>query len=137
MAVASTDAEDEPQIQAGHNDKIHQENTNDPPRTKNLLWFCSEEEEDAYKSANGKCSSQSYLTSSGQKPCSPPKRSAPTPPLPNLHPSSSAEGAKSNDGNQGHTQQASSHPTRLDLFAAVSVNRTGQKEALPACSLTK
>ncbi|KAL3199695.1 hypothetical protein MRX96_043854 [Rhipicephalus microplus] len=120
MAVASADAEDEFQIQAGHNDKIHQDNTSNPPRTKNLRWFCSEEEKGAYKSANGKRSSQSYLTSSGQKPCLPPKRNAPTPPLPNLHPSPSAESAKSNDGNQEHTQQASSHPGNKGNFSLVN-----------------
>ncbi|KAH8029677.1 hypothetical protein HPB51_002699 [Rhipicephalus microplus] len=100
----------QPQTQAGHNNEFHQDSTSDPPRTKNLHWFCSEEEEDAYKSANGKHSSQSYLASSGQKPCSPPKKSAPTPPLPNLHPRPSGESANSNDGNQGHIQQALLHP---------------------------
>ncbi|KAL1414917.1 hypothetical protein MTO96_030008 [Rhipicephalus appendiculatus] len=95
----------QPQIQAGR-DKIHQDNTNDPPRTKKLRWFSSKEEEDAYKSADDKQCSQSHAQSPGRKPCSPPKKSAPASPRENLHHSPPGGGAKSNDGDQGHTQQA-------------------------------
>ncbi|KAL1484503.1 hypothetical protein MTO96_050025, partial [Rhipicephalus appendiculatus] len=99
-----------PQIQAGHSDRIHQENTNDPPRTKTLRWFSSKEKEDAYKSADDKQCSQSHAQSLGRKPCSPPKKSAPASPRENLHHSPPGSGAKSDDGDQGHTQQASSLP---------------------------
>ncbi|KAH7934426.1 hypothetical protein HPB51_029190 [Rhipicephalus microplus] len=84
--------------------------SNDPPRTKNLRWFCSEEEENAYKSADDKHSSRSHSRSPGRKPHSPSKKSAPAPTQQNLHRSPPGGGAKGNGGDQGCTQQASSLP---------------------------
>ncbi|KAL1437826.1 hypothetical protein MTO96_048525 [Rhipicephalus appendiculatus] len=100
----------QPRIQAGHSDKFHQDNSNDPPRTKTLRWFSSEEEEDAYKSADDKHFSESRSQSPGRKPHSPPRKSAPASPRANLHHSPPGGGAKSTGRDQGHTQQASSLP---------------------------
>ncbi|KAH7946872.1 hypothetical protein HPB52_005511 [Rhipicephalus sanguineus] len=97
-----------PQVQAGHSDKLQQGTSNDPPRTKNLRWFSSEEEENAYKSADDKHSSRSPSRSPGRKPHSPSKKSAPASTQQNLHHSPPGRGAKSNGGDQGRTQQASS-----------------------------
>lgn len=99
-----------PQVQAGHSDKLQQGTSNDPPRTKNLRWFSSEEEENAYKSADDKHSSRSPSRSPGRKPHSPSKKSAPASTQQNLHHSPPGGGAKSNGGDQGRTQQASSLP---------------------------
>ncbi|KAH8021327.1 hypothetical protein HPB51_015194 [Rhipicephalus microplus] len=99
-----------PQVQAGHSDKLQQGTSNDPPRTKNLRWFSSEEEENAYKSADDKHSSRSHSRSPGRKPHSPSKKSAPAPTQQNLHRSPPGGGAKGNGGDQGCTQQASSLP---------------------------
>ncbi|KAH7951989.1 hypothetical protein HPB52_016425 [Rhipicephalus sanguineus] len=66
-----------PQVQAGHSDKLQQGTSNDPPRTKNLRWFSSEEEENAYKSADDKHSSRPRSRSPGRKPHSLSKKSAP------------------------------------------------------------
>ncbi|KAL3212120.1 hypothetical protein MRX96_051907, partial [Rhipicephalus microplus] len=95
------DTPKQPQVQAGHSDKLQQGTSNDPPRTKNLRWFSSEEEENAYKSADDKHSSRSHSRSPGRKPHSPSK---------NLHRSPPGGGAKGNGGDQGCTQQASSLP---------------------------
>lgn len=100
----------QPQVQAGHSDKLQQGTSNDPPRTKNLRWFSSEEEENAYKSADDKHSSRSHSRSPGRKPHSPSKKSAPAPTQQNLHRSPPGGGAKGNGGDQGCTQQASSLP---------------------------
>ncbi|KAL1483994.1 hypothetical protein MTO96_032834, partial [Rhipicephalus appendiculatus] len=86
------------------------DNANDPPRTKTLRWFSSKEEDDAYKLADDKQCSQSHAQSPGRNPCSSPKKSAPASRRENLHHSPPGGGAKSNDGDQGHTQQASSLP---------------------------
>ncbi|KAL1473494.1 hypothetical protein MTO96_038627 [Rhipicephalus appendiculatus] len=104
----------QPRIQAGHSDKFHQDNSNDPPRTKTLRWFSSEEEEDAYKSADDKHFSESRSQSPGRKPHSPPRKSAPASPRANLHHSPPGGGAKSTGRDQGHTQQASSLPEERD-----------------------
>ncbi|KAH8036994.1 hypothetical protein HPB51_008042 [Rhipicephalus microplus] len=50
----------------GHSDKIHQDKTSDPPKTKNLHWFCCCEEKDALKLADDKQSSQSHSPSPSQ-----------------------------------------------------------------------
>ncbi|KAH8023408.1 hypothetical protein HPB51_014523 [Rhipicephalus microplus] len=100
----------QPQVQAGYSDKLQQGTSNDPPRTKNLRWFSSEEEENAYKSADDKHSSRSHSRSPGRKPHSPSKRSAPAPTQQNLHRSPPGGGAKGNGGDQRCTQQASSLP---------------------------
>ncbi|KAH8031610.1 hypothetical protein HPB51_019510 [Rhipicephalus microplus] len=100
----------QPQVQAGHSDKLQQGTSNDPPRTKNLRWFSFEEEENAYKSADDKHSSRSHSRSPGRKPHSPSKKSAPAPTQQNLHRSPPGGGAKGNGGDQGCTQQASSLP---------------------------
>ncbi|KAH7931544.1 hypothetical protein HPB51_029814 [Rhipicephalus microplus] len=100
----------QPQVQAGHSDKLQQGTSNDPPRTKNLRWFSSEEEENAYKSADDKHSSRSHSRSPGRKPHSPSKKSAPAPTQQNLHRSPPGGGAKGNGGDQECTQQASSLP---------------------------
>ncbi|KAL3242000.1 hypothetical protein MRX96_021535 [Rhipicephalus microplus] len=84
--------------------------SNDPPGTKNLRWFSSEEKENAYKSADDKHSSRSHSRSPGRKPHSPSKKSAPAPTQQNLHRSPPGGGAKGNGGDQGCTQQASSLP---------------------------
>ncbi|KAL3194633.1 hypothetical protein MRX96_016094 [Rhipicephalus microplus] len=78
------DTPKQPQVQAGHSDKLQQGTSNDPPRTKNLRWFSSEEEENAYKSADDKHSSRSHSRSPGRKPHSPFKKSAPAPTQQNL-----------------------------------------------------
>ncbi|KAH8034345.1 hypothetical protein HPB51_023349 [Rhipicephalus microplus] len=100
----------QPQVQAGYSDKLQQGTSNDPPRTKNLRWFSSEEEENAYKSADDKHSSRSHSRSPGRKPHSPSKKSAPAPTQQNLHHGPPGGGAKGNGGDQGCTQQASSLP---------------------------
>ncbi|KAH8009662.1 hypothetical protein HPB51_018959 [Rhipicephalus microplus] len=100
----------QPQVQAGYSDKLQQGTSNDPPRTKNLRWFSSEEEENAYKSADDKHSSRSHSRSPGRKPHSPSKNSAPAPTQQNLHRGPPGGGAKGNGGDQGCTQQASSLP---------------------------
>ncbi|KAH8036801.1 hypothetical protein HPB51_005806 [Rhipicephalus microplus] len=100
----------QPQVQAGHSDKLQQGTSNDPPRTKNLRWFSSEEEENAYKSADDKHSSRSRSRSPGRKPHPPSKKSAPAPTQQNLHRGPPGGGAKGNGGDQGCTQQASSLP---------------------------
>lgn len=100
----------QPQVQAGYSDKLQQGTSNDPPRTKNLRWFSSEEEENAYKSADDKHSSRSHSRSPGRKPHSPSKKSAPAPTQQNLHRGPPGGGAKGNGGDQGCTQQASSLP---------------------------
>ncbi|KAH8039500.1 hypothetical protein HPB51_007402 [Rhipicephalus microplus] len=101
------------QVQAGHSYKLQQGTSNDPPRTKNLRWFSSEEEENAYKSADDKHSSRSHSPSPGRKPHSPSKKSAPAPTQQNLHRSPPGRGAKGNGGDQGCTQQASSLPEEV------------------------
>ncbi|KAH7932440.1 hypothetical protein HPB51_029285 [Rhipicephalus microplus] len=106
----------QPQVQAGHSDKLQQGTSNDQLRTKNLCWFSSEEEENAYKSADDKHSSRSHSWSPGRKPHSPFKKSAPAPTQQNLHRSPPGGGAKGNGGDQGCTQQASSLPTGLQHF---------------------
>ncbi|KAH7951438.1 hypothetical protein HPB52_008961 [Rhipicephalus sanguineus] len=112
-----------PQVQAGHSDKLQQGTSNDPPRTKNLRWFSSEEEENAYKSADDKHSSRSPSRSPGRKPHSPSKKSAPASTQQNLHHSPPGGGAKSNGGDQGRTQQASSLPIYYDpLFESVTLS---------------
>ncbi|KAH8026244.1 hypothetical protein HPB51_017380 [Rhipicephalus microplus] len=100
----------QPQVQAGHSDKLQQGTSNDPPRTKNVRWFSSEEEENAYKSADDKHSSRSHSRSPGREPHSPSKKSAPALTQQNLHRSPPGGGAKGNGGDQGCTQQASSLP---------------------------
>ncbi|KAL1468540.1 hypothetical protein MTO96_041427 [Rhipicephalus appendiculatus] len=102
----------QPQIQAGHSDKTHQDNSNDPPRTKIIRCFSSEEEEDAYKSAHDKQFSESRSQSPGRKPHSPPRKSAPASPRANLHHSPPGGGPKGSGRDQGHTQQVSSLPYR-------------------------
>ncbi|KAL3218991.1 hypothetical protein MRX96_031206 [Rhipicephalus microplus] len=104
------DTPKQPQVQAGHSDKLQQGTSNDPPRTKNLRWFSSEEEENAYKSADDKHSSRSHSRSPGRKPHSPSKKHAPAPAQQNLHRSPPGGGAKGNGGDQGCIQQASSLP---------------------------
>ncbi|KAH7964064.1 hypothetical protein HPB51_027697 [Rhipicephalus microplus] len=103
----------QPQVQAGHSDKLQQGTSNDPPRTKNLRWFSSEEKGNAYKSAGDKHSSRSHSRYPGRKPHSPSKKSAPAPTQQNLHRSPPGGGAKGNGGDQGCTQQASSLPGSL------------------------
>ncbi|KAL3199821.1 hypothetical protein MRX96_053679, partial [Rhipicephalus microplus] len=104
------DTPKQPQVQAGYSDKLQQGTSNDPPRTKNLHWFSSKEEENAYKSADDKHSSRSHSRSPGRKPHSPSKKSAPAPTQQNLHRGPPGGGAKGNGGDQGCTQQASSLP---------------------------
>ncbi|KAH8028393.1 hypothetical protein HPB51_016506 [Rhipicephalus microplus] len=100
----------QPQVQADHSDKLQQGTSNDPPRTKNLRWFSSEEEENAYKSADDKQRSRSRSRSPGRKPHPPSKKSAPAPTQQNLYRGPPGGGAKGNGGDQGCTQQASSLP---------------------------
>ncbi|KAH8032396.1 hypothetical protein HPB51_024525 [Rhipicephalus microplus] len=88
----------QPQVQAGHSDKLQQGTSNDPPRTKNLRWFSSEEEENAYKSADDKHSSRSHSRPPGRKPHSPSKKSAPALTQQNLHRSPPGGGPKATAG---------------------------------------
>ncbi|KAL3219301.1 hypothetical protein MRX96_050519 [Rhipicephalus microplus] len=107
------DTPKQPQVQAGYSGKLQQGTSNDPPRTKNLRWFSSEEEENVYKSADDKHSSRSHSRSPGRKPHSPSKKSAPAPTQQNLHRGPPGGGAKGNGGDQGCTQPASSLPVPL------------------------
>ncbi|KAH8009757.1 hypothetical protein HPB51_019072 [Rhipicephalus microplus] len=113
----------QPQVQAGHSDKLQQGTSNDPPRTKNLRWFSSEEEENAYKSADDKQRSRSRSRSPGRKPHPPSKKSAPAPTQQNLHRGPPGGGAKGNGGDQGCTQQASSLPDTAKHAAAVRLKQ--------------
>ncbi|KAH8032026.1 hypothetical protein HPB51_022774 [Rhipicephalus microplus] len=111
----------QPQVQAGHSDKLQQGTSNDPPRTKNLRWFSSEEEEDAYKSADDKHSSRSHSRSPGRKPHSPSKKHAPAEPPPQ----------SSRRGSQRQRRGSRMHPTGIitsDYALHLSPHgRTGHK----------
>ncbi|XP_070377478.1 uncharacterized protein [Dermacentor albipictus] len=97
---------DSPQQETNHAHKTPHDNNNHPQRTKNIRWFCSEEEEEAYKSGDDKRHSRSRSRSPGQRPQTPPRNKAQTPTQQkNHHNNSPAAGGKSIGGNHGHTQK--------------------------------
>ncbi|KAL3184696.1 hypothetical protein MRX96_005804 [Rhipicephalus microplus] len=122
--------------EAGHSDKLQQGTSNDPPRTKNLCWFSSEEEENAYnKSAGDKHSARSHSRPPGRKPHSPSKKSAPALTQQNLHCSPPGGGAKGNGGDQGCTQQALSLPGSLHTGKAQAARASGCSKTTPTSSV--
>ncbi|KAH8023134.1 hypothetical protein HPB51_011248 [Rhipicephalus microplus] len=110
----------QPQVQAGHSDKLQQGTSNDPPRTKNLRWFSSEEEENAYKSADDKHSSRSHSRSPGRKPHSPSKKHAPAPAQQNLHRSPPG------GGSQRQRRGSRMHPTGIITSGKLGGSRGSQ-----------
>ncbi|KAL3206442.1 hypothetical protein MRX96_040063 [Rhipicephalus microplus] len=114
------DTPKQPQVQAGHSDKLQQGTSNDPPRTKNLRWFSSEEEENAYKSADDKHSSRSHSRSPGRKPHSPSKKSAPAQTQQNLHRSPPG------GGSQRQRRGSRMHPTGISTSGKLGGSRGSQ-----------
>ncbi|KAL3181415.1 hypothetical protein MRX96_036965 [Rhipicephalus microplus] len=114
------DTPKQPQVQAGYSDKLQQGTSNDPPRTKNLRWFSSEEEENAYKSADDKHSSRSHSRSPGRKPHSPSKKSAPAPTQQNLH------RGPPGGGSQRQRRGSRMHPTGIITSGKLGGSRGSQ-----------
>lgn len=99
----------QPQLEANHTHKIPWDNNNHPQRTKNIRWFSSEEEEEAYKSGDDKRRSRSRSPSLNRRPRTPPRKRHQAPTLQkNHHNILPAGGGRSIDGNNGHIQQTSS-----------------------------